>query len=112
MSTWQRGAEDGYSLTINYNRTEYPDLSSALMAAFEQLGNDARASNPKPETPTFEDLRARVEAHPDYAALQTDLTAADIEVQAAVVRRRKLSERMDTLWSREAAAVGYVGQQR
>lgn len=42
--------------------------------------------------------------------LQSDLAAADIEVEAATARRRKLSERMDTLWTREAAAVGYVGR--
>lgn len=109
MSTWQRGDEDGYSLTINYNRAEYPDLPSAL-AAFEQLETEAKASNPSPETPTIADVRTRVEAHPDYADLQSDLTAADIEVEAATARRRKLSERMDTLWTREAAAVGYVGR--
>jgi hypothetical protein len=110
MSTWQRGAEDGYSLTINYNRAEYPDLPAAL-AAFDQLENQAKtSSNPKSETPTIADVRARVEAHPDYADLQSDLTAAAIEVETATARRRKLSERLDALWSEEAAAVGYVGR--
>lgn len=103
-STWQRGREDGYSLTINYNRAEYPDLP-AVLAAFERLENEARASSPA--APTVEDVRKRVEGRPECADLKADLAAADAEVGAATARRRKLSER--TLWSEEAAAVGYVG---
>jgi hypothetical protein len=43
MSTWQRGGDSGYSLTINYERVEYGDLASAL-AAFERLDNVSAAS--------------------------------------------------------------------
>lgn len=109
MTTWQRGAEDGYSLTINYNRAEYPDLSSAL-AAFDLLENQAKASSPKSETPTIADVRARVEGRREYAELKANLAAADVDVETATARHRKLSERMDALWSEEAAAVGYVGR--
>ncbi|MEN3219107.1 hypothetical protein PUQ99_26000 [Mycobacterium avium] len=110
MSTWQCGGEDGYSLTINYHRAEYPDLPTAL-AAFDQLENEAKtSSSPKSETPTIAGVRARVEAHPDYADLQSDLAAAAIEVETATARRRKLFERLDALWSEEAAAVGYGGR--
>ncbi len=109
MSTWQRGAEDGYSLTINYNRAEYPDLSSAL-AAFDQLENEAKASNPKSETPTIADVRARVEGRREYAELKANLAAADVDMETATAWHRKLSERMDALWNEEAAAVGYVGR--
>ena len=43
MSTWQCGGDSGYSLTINYERVEYPDLASAL-ASFEQLDNESASS--------------------------------------------------------------------
>lgn len=43
MSTWQRGGDDGYSLTINYERLEYPDLASAL-AAFDRLDHGSAAN--------------------------------------------------------------------
>lgn len=109
MSTWQRGGEDGYSLTINYHRAEYQDLPAAL-AAFERLENEARASNPKSETPTIADVRARVQGRCEYAELKADLAAADVDMEIATARRRKLSERMDALWSEEAAAAGYVGR--
>lgn len=41
MSTWQRGRQDGYSLTIDYERTEYPDLDAAL-EAFDRMSAEAR----------------------------------------------------------------------
>lgn len=109
MSTWQRGGEDGYSLTVNYHRAEYPDLPAAL-AAFERLENEAKASNPKSETPTIADVRARVEGRREYAELKADLAAADVDMETATARRRKLSEHMDALWSDEASAAGYVGR--
>lgn len=109
MSTWQRGGEDGYSLTINYRRAEYPDLPAAL-AAFERLENGAKASSPKSETPTIADVRARVEGRREYAELKADIAAVDVGMETATARRRKLSERLDALWSEEAAAAGYVGR--
>jgi hypothetical protein len=40
MSTWQSGSgkEGGYSLTIDYETTNYPDLAAAL-AAYKQMAN-------------------------------------------------------------------------
>lgn len=41
MSSFQRGSYSGYSLTINYECTEYPDLEAAL-TAYDQLAAAAR----------------------------------------------------------------------
>lgn len=40
LSTWQCGADGGYSLTMNYKSTNYPDLDAAL-SAYEQLALSA-----------------------------------------------------------------------
>ena len=51
-----------------------------------------------------------MEGRCEYAELKADLAAADVDMEIATARRRKLSDRMDALWSEEAAAAGYVGR--
>jgi len=36
LSTWRRGSQSGYTLTVNCERSEYPDLSAALAAYDDQ----------------------------------------------------------------------------
>lgn len=44
LSTWQCGSDSGYSLTVNYESTNYADLAFAL-ATYDQLAAAAEGAH-------------------------------------------------------------------